>query len=117
MISIAGKTIEESKTFDKEYYKGYIDVCTISKGIIGNVIIRWIADVLKDYSNYRFECPKTQGFLYLCNFPMISDSYFPKFLFMEPTSWELSVTLKAKVERVRSNVVIVSAKLYGRIAT
>lgn len=116
MFNVAFKSNEASKTFDKEVYKGTADVCILTKGFFGNLIVRNMVEILDSYSNFKLECPQKKGFIYVYNYPMDSDRYYPKFMFLTPRSYEFTVVLKAKIENVRATALVVTIKFYGRIS-
>lgn len=115
LFNLAGKSNEDYKNFDKEIYKGYFDVCKFSQGILGSFVARAMTENLHDYSNFKLECPQKKGFIYVYNLPMDGDRHYPSMIFQNFGSWELTVELKAKIEKVRAIATIVTVKMYGRV--
>lgn len=79
-ITIKTQTNKKRNEYDREIFKGQIDVCKASQGIVGNFITKLVSDNLDEHSNFRFQCPTKAGFYYFTDFPAISENALPPFM-------------------------------------
>jgi Protein of unknown function (DUF1091) len=94
-------------SFGSPLIKQTIDTCNAQKGVIGSFLLQAVIDNLKNYSNYKFECPQVPDVFYCYNFPInLFTDYFPRsFVGMfaeEQPIWEAVVTGKAKFTKSKS---------------
>lgn len=112
-ISLLGASDEKSNDYNQQILKGNIDTCSVSKGTMGNFIIKMIADSIKKYSNYRFACPQVKGFYHAHNFNVSADEHVPYYLIGRGGKFKFSATVKAKIANVKSAANIMSVEFYG----
>lgn len=79
-ISLKGQTGFNDKNFENEIFKGTIDSCSISKGMIEAIAMKAVYGHIEKYSNIAFECPQKAGDYQAYNFPMMEDNIFPTFI-------------------------------------
>lgn len=79
-ITIKAQTNKKRNEYDREIFKGQIDVCKASQGIVGNFITKLVSDNLDEHSNFRFRCPTNAGFYYFTDFPTLTESALPAFM-------------------------------------
>lgn len=111
-----GKVTEDAKSFDKTVFNGNIDTCNVAKGIFGNFIIRSVAEIMKETSNFTFTCPQRKGFFYAKNFKAIdsdSPTSIPYHLLGITGKFEIYLTIKAKVPGSKTPIQIMSGKAIG----
>lgn len=55
--------------YSKLSFKGCVDLCRVQKGVLVNYVIKYLAQELDQFSNYRFQCPMVKGFYFAADFP------------------------------------------------
>lgn len=115
-FDLKAKTNENSGGLGKDFLKGSVDTCKVSKGTLGNFMIQMVVKNLAKYSNYKFECIVKKGPYYARDFPITFD-YIPHyFLTMGRRGFECTITVKGKPKDVNSSMVhMFSFKFYGEI--
>ena len=113
LFSIKGKTEENLQEFDRLLFKGEIDVCKASKGIIGNFITSFLARNLQKHSNYQFGCPQKKEFIYAYDFPMSTDDDLPVYLLPLRGKFLVSGRFKGKVANSKQVLSLGSVEIYG----
>jgi hypothetical protein len=109
--------LRTGREYNRFLYKGTFDVCNVQKGILGNIIVKYVKDVLDpNFSNYKFQCPQPAGLLYFYNFPTYDTKNIPRILVMGAREeWEFSATLRSKITGVKGMAHMLSSKMYGSI--
>jgi Protein of unknown function (DUF1091) len=115
IVSVVFKNrVGNSKEYNHHVLSIQTNTCRVEKGVLGNFIIKALAENLRNYSNYKFVCPLKKGFYYARNFPTIQLDELPlsflrsKLLIVD---WEASGIVKVKEANVRK--VAGSFKAYG----
>lgn len=115
VFSLKVKTSDNSKDYDRTILSGSIDTCKVSKGVIGNFIVRLLLDKLAEHSNFRFVCPQSKGYYYVRSMPF-DPSYVPGFLTANDVNWKLNAMVKLKTAPKQQFVNSFNLKFYGTIA-
>lgn len=112
LMSMKVKSSNNVKEYDKTVLNGQVDTCKVSRGVIGNFIVRMLVDQLKDHSNFKFVCPQDKGFYYVRNLP-IDLKNLPSFLTGNNVQWEISIIARIKTPASRRLVNTFNLKFYG----
>lgn len=96
--SVKFKTSDGAENYDKEILRTTVNYCKVSEGVLGNFLVRYVMDSLKDHSNFTVFCPFYAGFYYAENFPVPSDKFMPFFpSAVKKLDWELTSVYKGKM--------------------
>lgn len=106
---------DDGISYNNQIMKANADVCTIFKGIVGNFIIRLMTDSVEKYSNLKIQCPMKAKSLYISNFPMVDDTFFPPLLLGRIRKWEISAAVKAATGNVRTLNPVFNIKIRGEV--
>ena len=97
--------------YKKIQMRGKFDSSKISNG---NYIMAYLRDQLHKYSNIKLAAPHAKGFYYCNSLPMMSESLLPINLFPRETAyWEVTFTIKAKVQKAAKLVTFLTFKIQG----
>lgn len=112
--SIKAQNSNKRNEYDREIFKGQIDVCKASQGIIGNFITKLVSDNLAEHSNFRFKCPTKAGFYYFSNFPTITENALPPFMLKQVfENFVFFLKIQGKVPNNKQTVLLLSISISG----
>jgi hypothetical protein len=105
------------REYDRLLNKGTIDTCNVQKGILGNMIVKYIKDSVDPaYSNFKYQCPQPPGLMYIYNFPAFDIKNLPRFLIASSREeLEFTAILRAKFSGVKGLAYVMSIKVYAEI--
>lgn len=112
IFSFKSKSSRNVKDFDRTLLSGTIDTCKVSKGVIGNFIVRMIVDQLGKSSNFRFICPQSKGYYYVRNLGF-DVGFFPSFLIANNLQWEMNLLVRLKTPTSKRFVNTFNLKIIG----
>ena len=112
-IEVTGKSDERRRDYDRMLFKGEIDSCKASKGIIGNFLTKLMIDTISNYSNFRFTCPLEKKVFYVNSFPLPTEKDLPIFLIPLRGKFLCTVRLKVKLGKGKSLVPLITLNVYG----
>jgi Protein of unknown function (DUF1091) len=103
------------REYDRLLHKGTIDACNVVKGVLGNMIIKYITENLdSSTSNYKFQCPQPAGMVYCYNFPIFNIKNLPKFIVLGAREeWEFTAIFRGKYAGLKRMVKVMSLKTLG----
>lgn len=116
-ITIKVKSFNE-RAYDRLLLETSLDSCNVQKGVLGNFLVKALIKNLKDYSNFKFECPQPAGFIYTYNFPIaVLLTNVPR-SFLGPLTgnrilFEAVMDTKARIAKSKPLVRFTTWKLYG----
>lgn len=111
---IKAKHREQDKDYQKELLRSTTDTCSMSEGIIGNILVKRIIENIQKFSNLRPECPQKSGFYFGWSVPVMNGELIPGWMIVK-SRYEASVTIKSKPTKLRPMIHLVTIKLYGLI--
>lgn len=114
-FALNGKLKENQNYYEKEIVKGAVDICSLSDGVFGNLVERFVYEQIKDHSNIKLHCPIVPGFYYGYNLPTISDNNLPRFFIGNGGKFEYSVRIRGKPSSQKPFILLCSFKLYFEI--
>lgn len=106
------KSQDLEKSYDKEFFKSTIDICSISKGAFGNILTQKIFENMANSSNVPTNCPIKSGYYYGLNVPLPNDVAF-SFILDRSIQWEMSFVVKGKRSKSALMVQYCTFKLFG----
>ena len=113
-FEIRAKSDEKSKEYDRLLLKGELDLCKVSKGIVGGFIAQFMVDRVIKYSNAQtLSCPINKQFLFVREAPLLREKDLPTFLIPLRGKFHVFAMYKGKVYRKRSSVWLLSIHVYG----
>lgn len=118
MIYITVLTRSKGSREYQTYSKPTIDVCKVEKGVFGGFIVRTIASNIKNYSNFRFECPLKKQFFYVTNYPVFDIKVASLFLLKnenQSPEFDVTFTIKGKPAGKKSFVNIMTGRITGQV--
>jgi Protein of unknown function (DUF1091) len=108
-------------SYDREIMRQTLDVCRLGNGLIGNFISKMVYDILKNYSNYFFECPVKKDGYYARNlmFPSNFKDYLPpgilRVILKEEIFFKTSLVAKFRVSKVKGLVLGFNITSFGSV--
>lgn len=115
-IIIKGQANKKLNSYDREIFKGQIDVCKASQGIVGNFITRMLSDNLGEHSNFKFSCPTKSGFYYFSNFPTLNENALPPFMPKELYGkFTIFTKVQGKMADTKPYVMLISISMFGEM--
>jgi Protein of unknown function (DUF1091) len=117
MIECNGKLEGSLRT--NEIYRGQIDPCQVQKNWFLSFFIKASAASIKEFSNYRFDCPHKKGLYYASNFPVFDfKKEFPLIAMTQAntsTEFEYTIIYSAKIQKQQKVVKehVLTAQIYG----
>lgn len=115
-FTLTAKSNEKSSEYDKNIFSGNYDICSVSKGIFGNLLVKLIFENAKKYSNLPFECPVKKNFYYLKDFYIDPEKQLSMFMLAgHRGSFLLLATTKGKPENSKKIVDLFTIKYLGRL--
>lgn len=115
-FTLSAKTNEKSSEYDKSIFTGNYDICNVSKGIFGNVLVKLIFENAKKFSNFQFECPVRVGFYYMKDFVINPEEQLSIFMLAGYRgSFLLLANTKGKPVKAQKLVDLFTIKYEGRL--
>lgn len=115
-FTIKGQTIKKLDVYDREIFKGQIDACKASQGIVGNFITKMLTDNLGNHSNFKFMCPTKAGFYYFSNFPTLNENSLPPFMPKDLYGkFMIFSRVQGKMADNKPFVILISVSTYGEL--
>lgn len=68
-VSVIGWRGERSSETERTIFKGNIDICNLTKGVMGGFISLFVSSFVEKYSNMKVVCPMPNGYYYLRHCP------------------------------------------------
>ena len=108
-MKLAAKKDSNDKEYTNVLLTTSVNVCSISKGVIGNFVSKIVMENFRKSSNFEMKCPFEAGIHSVTNLE-VSDKYIPmirefKFLYQSQVF--------AKLPKVKGFVNIYTYKVYG----
>lgn len=100
-----------TKEFDKTVASGSFNSCKLQQGLVGNFMAKMISDLLKEHSNFKFQCPQRKGYYYVINAPLSETSMLPNFLMGKPCDRQMSCKVTAKIPTFKAPVQVISLEI------
>lgn len=115
-FTLNAKSNEKSSEYDKNVFNGGYDICSVSKGVFGNVLVKVIYDNVKKFSNFPFACPIKKNFYYLKDFYINPDEQLKFFMLAGyHGSFQLLASTRGRPENAKKFVDLFMVKYMGRL--
>lgn len=112
--SLRSKSEENLRDYNNEVLRSRLNLGKISEGIIGNFFVKFFVDNVKDYSNFKLSTPLKADEYYFRNFPVVDDSYLPRFN-TKDVHYFLSLVFKGKPRKSKALKNIATIKMFGSL--
>lgn len=113
-IDWKGSSQSRTKDYETTIIKQTVDT-VVSKGVLGNFLVKMIYDNIMKYSNYKFDCPQEKGHFYAYNYPIMDLKYIPSGFLGGIKSWELNLVVKGKTAASKSLQQMFTLQFYGQV--
>jgi Protein of unknown function (DUF1091) len=104
----------QDKDYNRELYKGTMDVCNVPGGIFGSFFALSVLPEVKKSSNFSFMCPLKPSFYHTTNI-LLPSTIGDVIIMPRRLKWKIIVLLRGKSSRVKSMMNIFTIKLYGHL--
>jgi len=111
IFTSATKLNENDKEYNKIFIRGNVDVCKMTKGSLGSVVVQVAVNILKQFSNLEPRCSYDKGYYHITNFPAADSSLLPYNFLGILGGIETTIAIKAKLSNTKPLVNIFSFKL------
>lgn len=115
LLCFNGKSRVTSKEYDKQYFKVNLDICDLSKGMLGVFFNGVIKSLIQQHSNFIFECPIKGGSYYAKDVPTIEDDQLPTRVLGFTGPFQLIFVARGNFNKAKAINHIITAKLFGSI--
>ena len=103
----------KQKISDFIMWRGSIDTCVITQGILGRYILRSLQSNSKKYGNFSLNCPHRKGFYVIKNLPRVDEKNFASIAPHTRKPWEIKFTIKGKINKSSRYSEVVTFALQG----
>lgn len=115
-ITIKSQTNKKQNDYDREVFKGQIDFCKASQGIVGNFFTKMLSDGLGEHSNYQFMCATKARFYHFSNFPLVNENAFPSFMPKELYGrFVIFTKVQGKMSNNKPFVMLITINMFGEL--
>lgn len=104
------------KEYDAKVFETNIDTCKIGDRLaFANILVDFLLERFKNYSNFRLKCPQKKGDFYILNFPAPDDTAvtFANIFQIKSGEWEIMLVVRVKLTPKSSAERSFSIKLRG----
>lgn len=94
------KTDPLKPDYDGRILESNIDTCKLRQGFpFANLVVNFLMDQVKKYSNFQLECPQKKNDFYVRNLPAPEDDAvaFPNIFRIQYGRWEMTATIRIKL--------------------
>lgn len=89
-----------SKVWNITIASGTFNTCKVQRGIFAEFLGNFFKDLMKEYSNFKMECPYKKGFYYLNNASMSDLDMLPRYL-ASPLERSLSLKFAVRLPKLK----------------
>jgi Protein of unknown function (DUF1091) len=112
LVNVNSQENIQDKGYNREIYKGTMDMCNISGGIFRSFFALSVLPELKKSSNFSFICPLNPSFYYATSI-LLPSNIGDVIILPRSMKWKIMGIYRGRVSRVKSMVNIFTYKLYG----